>query len=245
MRILVIGDSCEDVFIYGNIERVCPEAPVPVFNPTHQTKNDGMAKNVVANLEALEAKVELITNSNDIKKIRYVDNRSNQLVLRVDEHDYCDRINHNKLTHLNGYDAIIISDYHKGFLHEDDIKYICDKYDNVFVDVKKYLGAWVQNANFIKINEFEHKTNLEFWPDCSKLLLEKLIITRGSGGCEYMGKIFPPEKEVVIKDVSGAGDTFLAGFAFEYLKNNNVEESIRFAQECSSKVIQKHGVTTI
>jgi len=32
MKILVIGDSCTDVFIYGDIERVCPEAPVPVFN---------------------------------------------------------------------------------------------------------------------------------------------------------------------------------------------------------------------
>ena len=52
-KILVIGDSCSDIFIYGNIERICPEAPVPVFNPTHKTKNGGMAKNVVKNLEAL------------------------------------------------------------------------------------------------------------------------------------------------------------------------------------------------
>jgi bifunctional ADP-heptose synthase (sugar kinase/adenylyltransferase) len=145
---------------------------------------------------------------------------------------------------LNGYDAIIISDYHKGFLHENDIKYICDKYDNVFVDVKKYLGAWVQNANFIKINEFEHKTNLEFWPDCSKLLLEKLIITRGSGGCEYMGNIFKT-KNVKIADVSGAGDTFIAAFVIEYLKNRNVEEAINFAQKCAVKVVQKHGVSTM
>ena len=38
-KVLVIGDSCEDVFIYGDIERICPEAPVPVFTPTHTTKN--------------------------------------------------------------------------------------------------------------------------------------------------------------------------------------------------------------
>jgi D-beta-D-heptose 7-phosphate kinase/D-beta-D-heptose 1-phosphate adenosyltransferase len=244
MRILVIGDSCQDIFIYGNIERVCPEAPVPVFNPTHQTKNNGMAKNVVANLKALEVDVEIITNSNDIKKIRYVDNRSNQLVLRVDEHDYCDRVDKNTLTDLSKYDAIIVSDYHKGFLYEDDIKYICDTYDNVFLDVKKYLGTWVQNASFIKINEFEHKTNLEYWPDCSKLLKEKLIITRGGEGCEYMGNIFKTEN-VKIADVSGAGDTFLAGLTVEYMKTNDIIKAIKFAQDCTKIVVQKHGVSTV
>ena len=53
MRVLVIGDSCTDVFVYGNIERICPEAPVPVFNPIHKVQNGGMARNVKSNLEAL------------------------------------------------------------------------------------------------------------------------------------------------------------------------------------------------
>ena len=113
-KILVIGDSCTDVFIYGDIERICPEAPVPVFNPTHQTENGGMAKNVVANLEALGCDVDLITNPNDIKKIRYVDNRSNQMVLRVDEHDYCEPVERkyvNTFVCNKKYDAVIISDY--------------------------------------------------------------------------------------------------------------------------------------
>ena len=68
-KILVIGDSCSDIFIYGDIPRACPEAPVPVFNPTHQTENDGMAKNVVKNLEALGCEVEFISNPNDIKNL--------------------------------------------------------------------------------------------------------------------------------------------------------------------------------
>ena len=97
MKVLVIGDSCTDIFIYGDIERICPEAPVPVIKVTHKTKNRGMAENVVANLEALGCEVDIITNPNDIKKIRYVDNRSNQLVLRVDKHDYCDKIGSEEL----------------------------------------------------------------------------------------------------------------------------------------------------
>ena len=34
--ILIIGDSCKDVFIYGDIERISPEAPIPVFVPTRE-----------------------------------------------------------------------------------------------------------------------------------------------------------------------------------------------------------------
>ena len=53
MKILIIGDSCTDKFIYGECKRICPEAPVPVFSPINSTKNDGMAKNVFNNLRSL------------------------------------------------------------------------------------------------------------------------------------------------------------------------------------------------
>ena len=33
MKVLVVGDSCKDVVVYGDIERISPEAPVPVFAP--------------------------------------------------------------------------------------------------------------------------------------------------------------------------------------------------------------------
>ena len=92
MKVLIIGDSCKDIFIYGKVKRLTPEAPVPVFNPTKEKSNDGMAKNVSNNIEALDVNIFTITNRNSIKKIRYVDDKSNQLVIRVDEHDYCDRI---------------------------------------------------------------------------------------------------------------------------------------------------------
>ena len=35
MNVLVIGDKCLDVFIYGDIHRISPEAPVPVLVPSH------------------------------------------------------------------------------------------------------------------------------------------------------------------------------------------------------------------
>jgi bifunctional ADP-heptose synthase (sugar kinase/adenylyltransferase) len=139
-------------------------------------------------------------------------------------------------------DAIIISDYCKGFLQEEDIQYICENNDNVFVDTKKHLGDWIYYADFIKINSFEYKKNYDYFN--SSEFKNKLIITLGSKGCRYNGKDFPV-KEVPVKDVSGAGDTFLAGLVRGYLDTNNIYKAIQFAQKCTTLVVQKHGVSTV
>ena len=39
MKILIIGDSCTDRFIYGNVGRLSPEAPVPVITPIETIEN--------------------------------------------------------------------------------------------------------------------------------------------------------------------------------------------------------------
>ena len=253
MKVLVVGDSCQDIFIYGDIERISPEAPVPVFVPTKTEKNDGMGRNVSNNVESLEMNISTITNKNGIVKKRYVDNRSGQMVLRVDEHDYCERIDKKVLEtirnnkckpHFNDVtkvDAIIISDYCKGFLEEDDIQFICENNDNVFVDTKKQLGNFIQSANFIKINELEYKKNHEVLSDGFE---DKLIVTLGSKGCRYRNTIFSVP-EVPVRDVSGAGDTFLAGLVRGYLDTGNIVEGIKFAQRCTTLVVQKHGVATV
>ena len=48
----------DDIFVYGDINRICPEAPVPVIQPTHQTDNGGMSKNVQKNIEVLGYKYQ-------------------------------------------------------------------------------------------------------------------------------------------------------------------------------------------
>tara|TARA_R110001592_G_scaffold131044_1_gene344619 strand:+ start:106 stop:834 length:729 start_codon:yes stop_codon:yes gene_type:complete len=242
VRVLVIGDSCTDVFIYGNIERICPEAPVPVLNPTRKVENGGMAKNVKSNLEALGLEVDIITNKNDIKKVRYIDEKSNQMVLRVDEHDYCQPVDLNLLDFEDDkYQAIIISDYCKGFLSEENIKHICN-YDNVFIDTKKNIDNWILSADFIKINELEYKRNKKKLS--SDEFKEKLIVTLGSDGCRYNNQRFKVDK-VSVSDVSGAGDTFMAGLVAEYVKSKNIYKSIDFAQQCSIKVVSQLGVATV
>ena len=53
MKVLIIGEVCEDVFIYGDVNRLSPEAPIPIIEPKLQTINKGLAGNVQSNLSAL------------------------------------------------------------------------------------------------------------------------------------------------------------------------------------------------
>jgi D-beta-D-heptose 7-phosphate kinase/D-beta-D-heptose 1-phosphate adenosyltransferase len=244
-EILVIGDSCTDVFVYGDVERICPEAPVPIFNTRTSSpqRNGGMARNVYNNIIALGGRADIITNSATITKTRLVDSRLNQIVLRIDESDTCERVKLNSLNNINKYKSIIVSDYCKGFLLESDIEYICNNHNNVFVDTKKNLGNWIVNANFIKINHLEFNNNINFINE-NETVKNKLIMTKGKEGCIYQDEIFPTE-DVPVKDVSGAGDTFLSALVLNYIKNNDIIKAINFAQECTTKAVQKRGVSTL
>jgi len=58
-RVLVVGDVIHDVFIWGEVKRISPEAPVPVVEVTNQTSMLGGAANVVNNVMALGASASL------------------------------------------------------------------------------------------------------------------------------------------------------------------------------------------
>lgn len=59
VRILVVGDLILDRFLYGSVERISPEAPVPVVEVERELARPGGATNVVNNLLAMGAKVSL------------------------------------------------------------------------------------------------------------------------------------------------------------------------------------------
>jgi D-beta-D-heptose 7-phosphate kinase/D-beta-D-heptose 1-phosphate adenosyltransferase len=245
MKILVIGDSCIDIFRYGTVNRLAPEAPVPVIVPTSETSSPGMAGNVVRNLKALGAEVDFITNKVEIKKIRYVCSKYNHLLLRVDENDECEPLSKLIICDISwsDYDAVVISDYCKGFVHELDIEYISKQHPLVFLDTKKILGKYAHDVNCIKINYQEYKNNLSVVV-ADKVIEDKVIVTRGKYGCDFRFKNYPTQ-EVPVKDISGAGDTFLAGLVVEYVKSKDYEKAIDFAQQCTTVVVQKSGVSTI
>jgi D-beta-D-heptose 7-phosphate kinase/D-beta-D-heptose 1-phosphate adenosyltransferase len=59
-RLLVVGDVMLDKYIWGEVGRISPEAPVPVVHATHQSQQPGGAANVAMNLARLGAQTQLI-----------------------------------------------------------------------------------------------------------------------------------------------------------------------------------------
>src|SRR5271166_4920767 len=60
-RVLCIGDVMLDHYVYGQVERVSPEAPIPVLNIEREMKTLGGAGNVLRNLSALGAQASFIS----------------------------------------------------------------------------------------------------------------------------------------------------------------------------------------
>jgi D-beta-D-heptose 7-phosphate kinase/D-beta-D-heptose 1-phosphate adenosyltransferase len=257
---LIIGESCVDVFIYGSSNRLSPEAPVPVFVPFETTKSNGMAANVCENLKSLIIKNEIphtiifeVYSDFAPMKTRFVDKKSNHLFLRVDEGDnQIERIVVDKILQkmIKSADTIIISDYNKGFLHEEDIIKILS-YTNltkqtIFLDTKKILSKKIlEKLSFVKLNFDEFENNFKKDYDLLDTYDEKVIVTKGGDGAYYMGNEYKLEEQSQTIDVSGAGDTFLAALAFYYSKDETIEDSIKFANKMASEVVKKRGVSII
>ena len=244
MEITVIGELCNDVFVYGETKRLSPEAPVPVFNPLHTEINPGMAGNVVENLRSLnkDIKINFIHQKSPITKTRYVDDKSNHMFIRVDVENDIDELimTEEVIKTISDSDAVIVSDYHKGFLSEEIVNEICFFSKFAVTDTKKLIGMLSLSCfDFVKLNEveFNNHTINDKW-------LDKIIITLGSKGAKHMGVVYPSPDPKETIDVSGAGDTFTASFTLKYLETNDVSESIIFANKMASIVVSKRGVTT-
>ena len=228
LKILLIGDSCTDEYVYGTCERLNPEAPVPILRFNRKETTRGMAWNVRENLMSFGIEVFILTNKESITKTRYIDEKSNQHILRVDDEGLCDPIDYELPE--DEYDALVISDYDKGFLTEKKIQELVDWFDGpVFIDSKK--TKLPKKDCYLKINEIE-----------SKLLkgYKNLIVTKGAGGADYNKVNYPGEKTKIV-DVVGAGDTFLSALVYFYLLYGRIEEAIPYANKAAAIAVQNFG----
>ena len=230
--IFLIGDKCKDIYQYGTIDRLSPEAPVPIFVPSHTEERDGMAGNVANNLKALGCHVTFLHDKTSIKT-RLIDERSKQQIVRIDnDSESTPIVFETEIPDV--YDAIVISDYNKGTVSYELIEELVALSIPIFIDTKKtdlerFQGAWV------KINELEYS---KITSECSGL-----IITRGSKGASAIHHdIDVPAPRVEVTDVTGAGDTFLSALVFEYLNTSSIEQAIKFAIRASAVTIQHLGV---
>ena len=247
-NILVIGDACIDKYSYGFCERLSPEAPVPVLRHSHTEEREGMCLNVRNNLTAFGATTTVRHNKSLLSKERFVDLKTKQHILRFDmgEGGITDSPSPMTLAaikklNISSYNAVVISDYNKGFITHENAAVIAELCSlgevPLFVDSKKRDLSCFSKA-YIKINQQEH--NL-----VQKLPLQyELVVTLGAKGARWQGQIYETHPCEVF-DVSGAGDTFLAAMVAEFLKTGSLAKAIAFANNCASIAVQKFGTYVI
>ena len=232
MKVLLIGDSCEDRYFYGDVKRLNPEAPVPILEYKRGVTSKGMALNVRENLISFGVEVYLSTHPEQIIKTRYIDEKSNQQIMRYDEEPKIKPLSFDYPKEwYSEYDALVISDYDKGFLTTERIFELSSRFVGpVFIDSKKTV---LPEDAYIKVNELEYER-------MSHSNYENLIITRGGEGAEYNGELYPAEK-VNVFDVVGAGDTFLAALVVGYIQSKSIETAIPFANRAAAVAVSHTG----
>jgi len=229
-RILLIGDDCLDVYQFGTVDRISPEAPVPVFESTLKETKPGMAGNVLKNLEMLGCEVEYL-HSETSTKTRLIDVRSKQQIVRINSDSRCTPLEF-ITANPSLYDAVVISDYNKGTVTYELITALRKEFMGpIFVDTKKTDLARLEGC-IVKINQLESSRITSRCAD--------LIVTQGDKGAVW-NSIHFTARRVEVADVCGAGDTFLAALAYKYLSEGSMAPAINFAIRASAITVQHIG----
>ena len=239
ISVLVVGDKCTDKYVYGECKRLSPEQPVPVLDQTKIEERPGMAANTEMNLRSFGVNTLLLSQREVITKTRFVDTNSGYQFMRLDETPEVTPITSAEvkmaLMHINP-DAIVISDYDKGYISDENLWLLCNNINRpVFVDTKKRRLFQKDNV-YWKINKKEYDNLIEdHLPND-----DHLIVTLGSAGASWNGMIYKPEP-VKVFDVCGAGDTFLAALVYKFLKTNDMRTSIMYANKAAAIAVTHPG----
>ena len=136
-------------------------------------------------------------------------------------------INISKKTAMSLSDKFCVDRHKKSFL--DLVK---NKLDITFANEQEILSL-IDAKNFSEVISF------------GKKLGKLVVITRGEKGSIAIQKNEVVEcdsqKNLIITDLTGAGDLFAAGFLHGYINNLSIQESLKKGTEMSSKIIQKIG----
>lgn len=258
--ILVVGDAITDQYWFGDVERISPEAPVPVVRMNRKEERPGAAENVAKNIEALGGKCEtLFSSSERIVKLRIIGKQ--QQICRADfDHPQLPVSKEAFLEKLERCSLVLFSDYGKGSLSEvgELIGIAKAKGKTVLVDPKGYDYEKYSGADVVKPNLDEMRQMVGGWKS-EKDLEEKaqfirrkadigaLLLTRASDGMsiytDSIQHISSFAREVY--DVTGAGDTAIAALAVFMDEGKSLSESAVLANKAAGIACGKFGTSVV
>ncbi len=247
----MVGDAILDIWVHGKVERISPEAPVPVFVEERREERRGGAANVIANLEALGCIPSFYGVARSPLKTRFVVNH--QQIFRSDIED-CSAITSReedaivRACDLDApWDVLIISDYAKGVctpsLCQRLIKWAKAAGIKVVVDPKGDDWNKYNGCDLITPNEKEYARIVgQHWLDNSA----GLVLTRGGKGISFWrGKwIHIPATNTGPVDVCGCGDTVVAILSAALAVGYDLESAARLANVAAGVVVGKFGTAT-
>lgn len=239
---LVVGDAMTDYYHFGRIDRISPEAPVPVFveDDSRAEFRRGGADNVAHQMEALGCQVGFHFARRRSAKHRYM--VGHYQVFRCDRDEY-EEGQPFPLPERRFADVIVLSDYAKGFLTYPLCRHLIEAARElkipVVVDPKgknwdKYRGATVICPNS---KELAEAVGASFTPILEKRGADGLRVW-SDGGYEDI-----PTRARHVFDVTGAGDTVVALVAATLGAGATLLEGARLGVEAAAYVVGEVGTT--
>jgi len=251
-KVAIVGDSFLDKYCLGEVERISPEAPVPILDVGATETRPGGALNVAKNLFGLEIEpvVFTIVDENYIKELNFpVVSPKNcvslvktrfaalrQQLLRVDEPKVYreEDLANMEYPSFSEFDIIAFIDYNKGIIKGGKA---------TIVDTKKKDLSVFEGTQILKINkkEYEEAENKNF---------PQAFITQSGKGINYYKdgefKMNVPAITKEVIDVSGAGDTVIAVLIYCLaIGLTNTQKMMELANKAAGIVISRFGTSAI
>lgn len=255
LQILVMGDPMYDFYHFGHVDRLSPEAPVPIYIEDRHERRPGGAANVANQLTVLGCMVETWFPPKPwTEKHRYM--AGHHQVVRMDR-DYKaeEMAEHDSVPPSQcRFNAMVISDYGKGFVTRQRIKYLLEaavdseppQHPFIVVDPKgtdwtKYIGCDVICPNQAEYAEAEALEN--------QLVSAAIVEKRAEQGIRlWPARRQKPPKDFPayarhVYDVTGAGDTVTAVVAATLATGGTLEQACILANMAAGYVVGEVGTS--
>ncbi len=284
-RVLVVGDLMLDEYLEGEITRLSPEAPVPVVEVRRAWSRLGGAANVANCLAALGAHVSLcgavgadaagdaliaacaaagidtggvlrIAGRTTTRKLRVIGRHQQLVRLDWERVEPVDTAAASAAIAAHGpADAVVVSDYAKGFIHAGTFAAVRAVGAPILVDPKGrdfsiYAGATVITPNQKELELATSAGDIEARARAVAALgIPSVVVTLGERGLfvlpeEGASSWIHAEPRAVF-DVTGAGDTVIALLALGVATGMSLVEAARLANTAAGIVVGKVGTAVV